>query len=167
LARKGATCSRWQPKKGKKLWSYATGGVFLTRVADRVVYVVSDDEKLYAFGAPVATNRMISITPGGQACLHAKFEAMRPEIEQAVALLQGGDEAGVGQAIALLQNAVFSFSMKVCGHRQDAEDTMQEVLTKSIPATKASYRNLSFQLDTVRKFLHNRVIWAHLGAIVQ
>ncbi|MBZ5651635.1 MAG: sigma-70 family RNA polymerase sigma factor [Acidobacteriia bacterium] len=35
--------------------------------------------------------------------------------------------------MALLQNTVFSFSMKVCGQRQDAEDTMQEVLVKSVP----------------------------------
>src|ERR1019366_5861309 len=28
---------------------------------------------------------------------------------------------------------IFSFSMKVCGQRQDAEDTMQEVLLKSVP----------------------------------
>jgi len=33
----------------------------------------------------------------------------------------------------LLQKTVFSFSMKVCGQRQDAEDTMQEVLLKSVP----------------------------------
>jgi len=58
---------------------------------------------------------------------------MRAEIEKAVELLQGGDEAGVEQALALLQNTVFSFSMRVCGHRQDAEDTMQEVLLKSVP----------------------------------
>jgi RNA polymerase sigma-70 factor (ECF subfamily) len=37
------------------------------------------------------------------------------------------------EALALLQNTVFSFSMKVCGQRQDAEDTMQEVLLKSVP----------------------------------
>jgi len=37
------------------------------------------------------------------------------------------------EALALLQSTVFSFSMKVCGQRQDAEDTMQEVLLKSIP----------------------------------
>lgn len=37
------------------------------------------------------------------------------------------------EALALLQKTVFSFSMKVCGQRQDAEDTMQEVLLKSIP----------------------------------
>jgi len=35
--------------------------------------------------------------------------------------------------LALLQSTVFSFSMKVCGHREDAEDTMQEVLVKSLP----------------------------------
>jgi RNA polymerase sigma factor (sigma-70 family) len=33
----------------------------------------------------------------------------------------------------LLQGTVFSFGMKVCGQRQDAEDTMQEVLLKSVP----------------------------------
>jgi RNA polymerase sigma-70 factor, ECF subfamily len=58
---------------------------------------------------------------------------MRSEIEQAVQLLQRGDEEALEQALALLQNTVFSFSMKVCGQRQDAEDTMQEVLLKSVP----------------------------------
>lgn len=58
---------------------------------------------------------------------------MRAEIEKAVELLQSGDDAAVEQALALLQNTVFSFSMRVCGHREDAEDTMQEVLLKSVP----------------------------------
>jgi RNA polymerase sigma-70 factor (ECF subfamily) len=58
---------------------------------------------------------------------------MRSEIEQAVQLLQRGDDAALQQALALLQNTVFSFSMRVCGQRQDAEDTMQEVLLKSVP----------------------------------
>ncbi len=58
---------------------------------------------------------------------------MRSEIEQAVQLLQRGDDAALEQALALLQNTVFSFSMRVCGQRQDAEDTMQEVLLKSVP----------------------------------
>lgn len=58
---------------------------------------------------------------------------MRAEIEKAVELLQGGEDAAVEQALALLQNTVFSFSMRVCGHREDAEDTMQEVLLKSVP----------------------------------
>jgi RNA polymerase sigma-70 factor (ECF subfamily) len=58
---------------------------------------------------------------------------MRAEIEQAVLLLRRGDDEALEQALALLQNTVFSFSMKVCGQRQDAEDTMQEVLVKSVP----------------------------------
>jgi RNA polymerase sigma-70 factor (ECF subfamily) len=58
---------------------------------------------------------------------------MRSEIEQAVQLLQQGDDAALEQALSLLQNTVFSFSMRVCGQREDAEDTMQEVLLKSVP----------------------------------
>ena len=58
---------------------------------------------------------------------------MRPEIEQAVALLHRGDDQALEQALALLQNTVFSFSMRVCGQREDAEDTMQEVLAQSVP----------------------------------
>jgi RNA polymerase sigma-70 factor, ECF subfamily len=58
---------------------------------------------------------------------------MRSEIEQAVQLMQRGDDEALEQALALLQNTVFSFSMRVCGQRQDAEDTMQEVLLKSVP----------------------------------
>jgi RNA polymerase sigma-70 factor (ECF subfamily) len=58
---------------------------------------------------------------------------MRAEIERAVELLREGDDAGVEQALQLLQNTVFSFSMRVCGQREDAEDTMQEVLMKSVP----------------------------------
>ena len=60
-------------------------------------------------------------------------KAMRAEIEKAVQLLREGGDASIGQALELLQNTVFSFSMRVCGHRQDAEDTMQEVLLKSVP----------------------------------
>jgi RNA polymerase sigma-70 factor (ECF subfamily) len=58
---------------------------------------------------------------------------MRSEIEKAVQLLQQDDEQSLEQALSLLQNTVFSFSMRVCGQRQDAEDTMQEVLIKSVP----------------------------------
>jgi RNA polymerase sigma-70 factor (ECF subfamily) len=58
---------------------------------------------------------------------------MRSEIERAVLLLRRGDDEALEQALALLQNTVFSFSMKVCGQRQDAEDNMQEVLIKSVP----------------------------------
>ena len=58
---------------------------------------------------------------------------MRPEIEQVVQLIQRKDSQSLDEALALLQKTVFSFSMKVCGQRQDAEDTMQEVLLKSVP----------------------------------
>jgi RNA polymerase sigma-70 factor (ECF subfamily) len=58
---------------------------------------------------------------------------MRGDVERAVELLRNGNDASVEQALELLQNTVFSFSMRVCGHREDAEDTMQEVLLKSIP----------------------------------
>ena len=63
----------------------------------------------------------------------ATLNEMRSEIEQAVLLLRRDDDEALEQALALLQNTVFSFSMKVCGQRQDAEDTMQEVLIKSVP----------------------------------
>jgi RNA polymerase sigma-70 factor (ECF subfamily) len=58
---------------------------------------------------------------------------VRPEIEQVVQLIQRNDPKSLEEALALLQRTVFSFSMKVCGQRQDAEDTMQEVLLKSVP----------------------------------
>jgi len=54
---------------------------------------------------------------------------MRPELIEAANLIRRGK---VEQALPLLQKTVFSFSMKVCGHREDAEDTTQDVLLKSI-----------------------------------
>jgi RNA polymerase sigma-70 factor, ECF subfamily len=58
---------------------------------------------------------------------------MRNEIERAIQLIHSKDAESMEQALALLQNTIFSFSMRVCGQRQDAEDTMQEVLLKSFP----------------------------------
>src|SRR5574340_108848 len=58
---------------------------------------------------------------------------MRADVEKAVALLQKKQPGALEQALDLLQQTVFSFSMKVCGHRQDAEDTMQDVLLKAVP----------------------------------
>src|SRR5258708_20010525 len=58
---------------------------------------------------------------------------MRSEIDRGVELLRRGDDAALEQALSLLQNTVFSFSMRVCGQREDAEDTMQEELLKSVP----------------------------------
>lgn len=57
---------------------------------------------------------------------------MRPELIRATELLRLSTPAAVEEAIGLLQNTVYSFSMKVCGHPQDAEDTMQEVLYRSL-----------------------------------
>jgi len=58
---------------------------------------------------------------------------MRKDVEQAVALLAEKTPQSLEQALKLIQGTVFSFSMKVCGQREDAEDTMQEVLVKSLP----------------------------------
>jgi RNA polymerase sigma-70 factor (ECF subfamily) len=57
---------------------------------------------------------------------------MRPELIRATELLHRNTPEAVEEAIGLLQNTVYSFSMKVCGHREDAEDTMQEVLSRSL-----------------------------------
>ena len=57
---------------------------------------------------------------------------MRPELIQASDLLRRNTPEAVEEAIGLLQNTVYSFSMKVCGHPEDAEDTMQEVLSRSM-----------------------------------
>ncbi len=58
---------------------------------------------------------------------------MRPELERAAELLRSDDPEAINLAIGLMHRTAFSFSMKVCGHREDAEDTAQEVLLKSIP----------------------------------
>lgn len=78
---------------------------------------------------------------------------MRSDIEQAILLLKRGDGDAMGKAVALLQRSVFAFSMRVCGQRQDAEDTMQEVLVKSLPylAKFDSSKALAVWLDTVAK----------------
>ena len=57
---------------------------------------------------------------------------MRPELIQAQTFCSRNTPEAVEEAIGLLQNTVYSFSMKVCGHPEDAEDTMQEVLSRSL-----------------------------------
>ncbi len=57
---------------------------------------------------------------------------MRPELIRAAELLQRNTPEAIEEAIGLLQNTVYSFSMKVCGHPEDAEDTTQEVLFRSL-----------------------------------
>lgn len=78
---------------------------------------------------------------------------MRSEVTKAFELLRTGSPAQVEQALEHLQNTVFSFSMAVCGHREDAEDTMQEVLLKTVPnfGKFASPKALTTWLYTVAK----------------
>jgi RNA polymerase sigma-70 factor, ECF subfamily len=57
---------------------------------------------------------------------------MHPELAQAIELLHSNNPHEAEEAIGLLQKTVYSFSMKVCGHPEDAEDTMQEVLYRSL-----------------------------------
>jgi RNA polymerase sigma-70 factor, ECF subfamily len=57
---------------------------------------------------------------------------MRTAFIDASELLRRNTPDAVEEAIGLLQHAVYSFSMKMCGHRQDAEDTAQEVLFRSL-----------------------------------
>ena len=57
---------------------------------------------------------------------------MRPELIRAIDLLGQNTPESIEEAIGLLQSTVYSFSMKVCGHPEDAEDTMQEVLFRSL-----------------------------------
>ncbi len=55
---------------------------------------------------------------------------MNQQVEQALEILKSGDPRGFEQALASLQSAVYGFGMKVCGNREDAEDTAQETLLR-------------------------------------
>ena len=78
---------------------------------------------------------------------------MRAEVQEAAELARRGGPEGLARALALLQETVFSFSMKVCGHREDAEDTMQETLLRVQPMLKkiASPRALAVWLYKVAR----------------
>ena len=58
---------------------------------------------------------------------------MRPELESALQEIKTGTPEGVEKALGFLQQTVFSFSLKTCGHREDAEDTAQETLARTVP----------------------------------
>ena len=58
---------------------------------------------------------------------------MRPDLIRATELLRQTDPESISEALHLLQGTVYAFSMKVCGHPNDAEDTMQDVLVGSLP----------------------------------
>ncbi len=78
---------------------------------------------------------------------------MRSELEEAIVLLRKGDPPSVDRALKLLQRTVLSFGVKVCGHREDAEDTAQDVLMRSLPhlARLEDPRALSAWLYTAAK----------------
>lgn len=58
---------------------------------------------------------------------------MRADLQEAIESLRKGDPQSVSRALETLQKIVLSFGIKVCGHREDAEDTAQEVLLKALP----------------------------------
>jgi RNA polymerase sigma-70 factor (ECF subfamily) len=55
---------------------------------------------------------------------------MNSQIEQALANLKSGKPQDVERALETLQEVVYGFGMKVCGVREDAEDTAQETLIR-------------------------------------
>ncbi len=55
---------------------------------------------------------------------------MNSQVAKALEILKSGDPQGLSRALASLQKAVYSFGMKVCGNREDAEDTAQETLLR-------------------------------------
>jgi RNA polymerase sigma-70 factor, ECF subfamily len=57
-------------------------------------------------------------------------ESRRERIEEALRWLQSGKRRDLERALAVLQQAVFGFGMKVCGNPADAEDTAQETLVR-------------------------------------
>ena len=77
--------------------------------------------------------------------------------------MQGKDPTAIEKAISLLQDTVYSFSMKVCGHPEDAEDTMQYVLMKSMPQL-AMFDNPQALKVWLYKVARNRCISNHRGA---
>jgi RNA polymerase sigma-70 factor (ECF subfamily) len=78
---------------------------------------------------------------------------VRSDLEQAIGLLRQGDAENVDQALALLQGTVLSFGIRLCGQREDAEDTAQEVLFHALPhlAKLRDPRSLSAWLYTAAR----------------
>jgi RNA polymerase sigma-70 factor (ECF subfamily) len=62
-----------------------------------------------------------------------EHQTLLANVERAMELLQHQGPGALESALGLLQQTVFSFSMKICGHHEDAEDTMQDVLLKAVP----------------------------------
>jgi RNA polymerase sigma-70 factor (ECF subfamily) len=55
---------------------------------------------------------------------------MNQQVEQALVNLKSGRPEDVERALETLQETVYGFGMKVCGVREDAEDTAQETLIR-------------------------------------
>ena len=92
-------------------------------------------------------------------------ESMPQALEHALQLIRENRPDSLDRALALLQNTVYSFSMKVCGHPQDAEDTMQDVLLKSIPYL-AKFDTPQALTVWLYKVARNRCISRHRGSAV-
>ena len=58
---------------------------------------------------------------------------MRSDLVKALETLRRSGPETTERALLYLQGTVFSFSLKLCGNRADAEDTMQETLLRVIP----------------------------------
>jgi len=91
---------------------------------------------------------------------------MRPELVRASELLRRQTPASVEEAIGLLQSTVFSFSMKMCGHKEDAEDTMQEVLAGALKylSQLKEPNELAAWLYTVTRNRCHRMRRSHSGS---
>lgn len=87
---------------------------------------------------------------------------MSVTVEQALELIRENSPGSIDRALALLQNTVYFFSMKVCGHPQDAEYTMQDVLLKSVPYL-AKFDNPQALTMWLYKVARNRCISSHRG----
>ena len=88
---------------------------------------------------------------------------MAQTVERALELIRENRPESIDRALALLQNTVYSFSMKVCGHPEDAEDTMQHVLMRSVPRL-ARFENPQALKVWLYKVARNRCISNHRGA---
>ena len=58
------------------------------------------------------------------------LNGMNRQVEQALENLKSGRPEDVERALETLQETVYGFGMKVCGVREDAEDTAQETLIR-------------------------------------
>ena len=95
----------------------------LRRIADRNRQIVLQLTKPRAVGCADPSKPILVLV---------QRRNMRPELIRATELLQHKTPEAFEEAVGLLQNTIYSFSMKMCGHHEDAEDTTQEVLFRSL-----------------------------------